>query len=116
MGEPEEEVAEPEPVPEVVEEEEVVEEPKSQTFYGYGGQHYYDSRDQFARHEEILSGLHDEVNDLGFGEHSRRNDNQIREFGFHSGQNSFFDSDKDDDEEKPAKKSGGFIDFGDWGW
>ena len=95
-------------------EEEFVEEPKRQNFYGYGGQHYYDSRDQFARHEEILSGLHDEVNDLGFGEHSRRND--IREFGFHSGQNSFFDSDKDDDEEKPAKKSGGFIDFGDWGW
>jgi len=54
--------------------------------------------------------LHDEVNDMGYGGHSQR------DFGFHSGSNSFFGSDKDDDEEKPAKKSGGFIDFGDWGW
>lgn len=72
------------------EEEEVVEEPKRQNIYGFGG-HFVDSRDEFARQAEILSGLHDEVNDLGFGEHSRRNDNQIREFGFHSGQNNFFD-------------------------
>jgi hypothetical protein len=38
---------------------------------------------------------------------------RIRDFGFHSSKNSFFDS---KDEEKPAKKRGGFIDFGDWGW
>lgn len=95
------------------EEEEVVEEPKRQIFYGYGG-HFGDSRDEFSRHEEILSGLHDEVNDLGYD--SGRNDFQNRDFGFHSGNNSWFGSDKDDEEEKPAKKSGGFIDFGDWGW